>query len=73
MFKMHLTTRSLCLELFSLTMNFFCKMLSMMQILYRKLMVKTFSSDHPGKYYMAVCWKIVLTLVKAIFRELCKA
>ena len=49
MFEMHSTARSLCLELLSLTVDFFRKMSSIMQILYHELMVKTFSSDHPGK------------------------
>ena len=45
----------------------------MMQILYCELIVKTFGSDHPREEYMAICWKIILTLVKVIFREFSKA
>ena len=54
-FEMHPPALFLCKELLSLTVDFFCEMSSMMQILYRELMVKTFGSDHPGKESMAIC------------------
>ena len=71
-FEMHPAALSLCRELMSLTVDFFRKMSSMMSVLYRELMVKTFGSDNPSKESKAICWKIVLTLVKVIFRELRK-
>ena len=69
-FEMYQTARTLCLDFFSLTVDFFCKMASMMQIFYHELMAKTSGLDRPSKESMAICWKIVLTLVKVIFRQL---
>ena len=66
-FEMHPAALSLCKELFSLTVDFFRKLSSMMNILYRELMVMTFGSYNPSKESRAICWKIVLTLVKVIF------
>ena len=71
-FEMHPAALSVCKELLSLTVDFFRKMSSMMSILYRELMVTTFGSDNPSKESKAICWKIVLTLVRVIFRELRK-
>ena len=71
-FEMHPPVLSLCKELLSLTVDFFRKISSMMHTLYHELMVTTFGSDHPGKESMAICWKIVLTLVKVILQELQK-
>ena len=65
-FEMHPVALSLCKELLSLTVDFFCKMSYMMSTLYRELMVTTFGSDNPSKESKAICWKNVLTLVKVI-------
>jgi hypothetical protein len=68
--EMHPEGRRLCMELLSLTLEFFRAKSGAMSSLYRQLLVNAFGSETPSKEAKATCWKIVTTLLRVIFKQL---